>query len=187
MIDFPSSSVQPSLGHSSQPAGKSQSPTGDSGLMPRKAVEPDSFEKQPQPPASVDNGAIVPTLIGTAVLSPILGALAGEGAWHGLASDEKKTITPAPTGASGAGKGSGTKPGGGTPDENALQESKAKLSLLQEYIKEAVPAKDINSFVPMDTLSCGEINTEIETLLKQYHLQLTRKLIESSAKGGCFL
>jgi hypothetical protein len=95
MIDFQPASVQPLLGHSSQPVGKSQSPTSDrdSGVMPRKTVESDVFEKQPQPPASVDKGMVVPTLIGTAVLSPILGALAGEGAWQGLASDEKTSIS----------------------------------------------------------------------------------------------
>lgn len=93
MIDFSSSFVQPVLGHSAQPTGKSQLTKGDSGVMPRKTKEADSFEKQPQPPANrVEKNTVVPTVVATAILSPLLGALAGEGFWQLGASDEKKTI-----------------------------------------------------------------------------------------------
>jgi hypothetical protein len=93
MIDFSSSFVQPVLGHSAQPTGKSQLTKGDSGVMPRKTEEADSFEKQPQPPANrVEKNTVVPTVVATAILSPLLGALVGEGFWQLGASDEKKTI-----------------------------------------------------------------------------------------------
>ena len=93
MIDFSSSFVQPVLGHSAQPTGKNQLTKGDSGVMPRKTEEADSFEKQPQPPANrVEKNTVVPTVVATAILSPLLGALVGEGAWQGLASDETQSV-----------------------------------------------------------------------------------------------
>lgn len=179
MIDFSSSFVQPVLGHSAQPTGKNQLTKGDSGVMPRKTEEADSFEKQPQPPANrVEKNTVVPTVVATAILSPLLGALAGEWVWQGLASDEKKTITPKSTSTSDAGKGNGLKPPNvGEAEDKALQESMAKLSLLQKLITNLVPAKDLKPFISIENLSCDQVNAEIKTLLKTHHNDFTKGFI----------
>ena len=89
MMSFPFSSIQPVWGYLSQSAGNSQSAVVDSAIPPRKAVESDSFEKQSKPA----NSTVVPMIVATAILSPILGALAGEGAWQLLASEEKQAVS----------------------------------------------------------------------------------------------
>jgi hypothetical protein len=156
MIDFQPSSAQPLLGHSSQPTGKSQLARGDSGVMPRKTVESDVFEKQPPPPASVDKNRVVPTMVATAILSPILGALAGEWAWKWPSVDVEEgavASTTSPTVETSVKEGVKTLKGLGswfrTPTETLQQTGGAALE------KHATTSRWIAGNIALTTLILG--------------------------------
>ena len=177
MIDFSSSFVQPVLGHSAQPTGKNQLTKGDSGVMPRKTEEADSFEKQPQPPANrVEKNTVVPTVVATAILSPLLGALAGEGAWQGLASDEKQSVN-VPVNPNVSSEPS---------EKMILKVWKAQLFVLQEMVKAIRDDQGcVCNFDPIEDLSQEEVDAQIKKLLSEHHLPLTKKLMDDAiAKLG---
>ena len=177
MIDFSSSFVQPVLGHSAQPTGKNQLTKGDSGVMPRKTEEADSFEKQPQPPANrVEKNTVVPTVVATAILSPLLGALAGEWVWQGLASDEKQSVNvPVNPNVSSE-----------PLEKRILDGYKAQLLVLREMVKTIEKERECEmTFHSIENLSQEDVNTQIKGLLSQHHIPLTKKLMDDAiAKLG---